>query len=239
MNNDGITRIFCDVDDFCTKLEGYCKTHLLPTDTGGAWFPYSRLTLSEVMTIAILFHLSGSRCFKWYYKEYVGKQISGYFPHPVGYNRFVKLMSYSTLPPALYTQLFRRGKPRGIGFIDSTPVKVCHNRRIYQHKVFKGYAERGKSSTGWFYGFKLHLIINDRGEICAFYLSRGNVDDRNPAVIDHLCRELWGKLCGDRGYISRELFERLYRRGIKLITRLRRDIAEFFLKCEFYGENTS
>jgi hypothetical protein len=124
----------------------------------------------------------------------------------------------------LYTQLFRRGKPTGIGFIDSTPVKVCHNRRIYQHKVFNGYAERGKSSTGWFYGFKLHLIINDRGEICAFYLSRGNVDDRDPAVINQLCREVWGKLFGDRGYISRELFERLYRRGIKLITRLRRNI---------------
>jgi hypothetical protein len=90
--------------------------------------------------------------------------------------------------------------------------------------VFKGYAERGKSSTGWFYGFKLRLIINDSGEICAFYLSRGNVDDRDPEVIDRLCRELWGKLFGDRGYISRELFERLYLRGIKLITRLKRNM---------------
>jgi hypothetical protein len=141
-------------------------------------------------------------------------------------------MSYSALPLVRYTQLFRRGKPTGIGFIDSTPVKVCHNRRIYQHKVFKGYAERGKSSTGWFYGFKLHLIINDRGEICAFYLSRGNVDDRAPMVIDPLCRELWGKLFGDRGYISQELFERLYRQGIKLITRLRRNMKNKLMEME-------
>jgi hypothetical protein len=90
--------------------------------------------------------------------------------------------------------------------------------------VFKGYAQRGKSSTGWFYGFKLRLIINERGETCAFYLGRGNVDDRDPEVIDHLCRELRGKLFGERWDISGELFERLYLRGIKLITRLKRNM---------------
>jgi hypothetical protein len=132
----------------------------------------------------------------------------------------------------LYTRFFRRGKPTGIGFIDSTPLKVCHNRRIYQQKVFKGYAERGKSSTGWFYGFKLHLILNDRGELCAFYQSRGNVDDRNLEVIDHLCRELRGKLFGDRGYISQELFERLYRQGIKLVTRLKANMKNKLMALE-------
>jgi hypothetical protein len=97
---------------------------------------------------------------------------------------------------------------------------LCHNQRMYQHRVFKGSAERGKSSTGWFYGFKPRLIINDRGELCAFFLSRGNTDDRDPGVINRLCRDLWGKFFGDRGYISQEIFEWLYRRGIKLITRL-------------------
>jgi hypothetical protein len=135
------------------------------------------------MTIVIVFHLSGYRCFKWYYQDCVSKQLSGYFPRLVSYNRLAELMSCSALPLALYTQLVRRGKPTGIGFIDSTPLKACHNRRICQHRVFKGYAERGKSSTGWFYGFKLRLIINDRGEICAFFLSRGNVDGRDPGVI--------------------------------------------------------
>jgi hypothetical protein len=162
----------------------------------------------------------------------VSKQLSGYFPRLVSYNRFVELMSFSALPLALYTQIFRRGKPTGIGFIDSTPLKVCHNRRIYQHKVFKGYAERGTSSTGWFYGFKLHLIINDRGEICAFFLSRGNVDDRDPGVINRLCREWRGKLFGDLWYISQELFERLYRQGIKLITRLRKNMKNKLMDME-------
>jgi hypothetical protein len=141
----------------------------------------------------------------------------------------VELMKYSLIPLTVYTQFFRGGKGTGISFIDSTPLKVCHNRRIYCHKVFSEYAERGKSSTGWFYGFKLHLIINDRGEILSFYLTPGNVDDRNKDVIDRLCRELKGKLFGDRGYISKELFEGLYFQGIQLITRLKKNMKNVLM----------
>jgi hypothetical protein len=151
------------------------------------------------------------------------------FPDPVSYNRFIELKSCALLPLLLYTQGFRRGKPTGIGFIDSTSLKVCHNRRIYSHKVFKMYAARGKNSMGWFYGFKLHLVINDRGDICSFYLTQGNVDDRNIDVINHLCRELWGKLFGDRGYISKALFEHLYQQNIQLITRLRKNMKNVLM----------
>jgi hypothetical protein len=147
-----------------------------------------------------------------------------YFPTPVSYNRFVELMSLALLPLLLYTKIFRRGRCTGISFIDSTPLKACHIRRIYSHKVFKTWAARGKSSTGWFYGFKLHLVINDKGQICSFCLTAGNIDDRNIDVIDQLCWEMSGKLFGDRGYISQELFERLYEQGIKLITRLRKNM---------------
>jgi len=224
MNEDSITSIYCDVDDFCKALEQYCKTHLLPNGKAPKWFPASRLSLSEVMTIIVLFHLSGYRCFKWYYQSYVCVVMRDYFPETVSYNRFVELMSLALLPLLLYTQFFRRGRCTGIGFIDSTFLRVCHNRRIYSHKVFKIWAARGKSSTGWFYGFKLHLVINERGEICSFCLTAGNIDDRNIDVIDHLCRELSGKLFGDRGYISQELFEHLYEQGVQLITRLRKNM---------------
>jgi hypothetical protein len=187
---------------------------LPPSGTGGRWFPRSRLALSEVMTIVILFHLSGYRCFKWYCQECVSKQLAKYFPRLVSYNRFVELMNCSALPLALYTQLFRRGKPTGIGFIDSTPLKACHNRRICQHRVFKGSAERGKSSTGWFYGFKLHLTINDRRELCAFFSAGATWTTGDPGVINRLCRDLWENSLetGDiypknslNGYAGREL----------------------------------
>jgi len=224
MNEDSITSIYCDVDDFCKAFEGYCRTHLLPCGKTPKWFPKSQLSLSEVMTIILLFHLSGYRCFKWYYQGYVCVHMRTYFPTPVSYNRFVELMGYALLPLLVYTRGFRRGRCTGISFIDSTVLKACHNKRIYSHKVFKIFAARGKSSTGWFYGFKLHLVINDRGEICSFCLTPGNIDDRNFDVIDRLCRELSGKLFGDRGYISQELFERLYEQGIQLITRLRKNM---------------
>jgi hypothetical protein len=90
--------------------------------------------------------------------------------------------------------------------------------------VFKAWAARGRSPTGRFYGFKLHLAINDRGEACSFCLTAGNIDGRNVGVIGRLCRELSGKLFGDRGYISQELFERLYRQGVQLITGLRENM---------------
>jgi len=224
MNENSITRIYCDVDDFCKALESYCRTHLLPSGKAPKWFPASQLSLSEVMTIILLFHLSGYRCFKWYYQRLVCVHMRNYFPTPVSYNRFVELMGCALLPLLVYTRGFRRGKCTGISFIDSTVLKVCHNRRIYSHKVFKICAARGKSSTGWFYGFKLHLVINDRGEICSFCLTPGNVDDRNFDVIGQLCRELSGKLFGDRGYISQGLFERLYEQGIQLVTRLRKNM---------------
>lgn len=82
---------------------------------------------------------------------------------------------------------------------------VCHNRRIHSHKVFKQVARRGKTSMGWFYGFKLHLVVNDRGELLAFRITPGNVDDRQP--VPDLTQGLTGKLIGDRGYISHRLFQ--------------------------------
>ena len=156
-DEDIITSIYCDVDDFCKALEGYCKGRSLPGKKAQKWFPASSLSASEVLAIIIIFHLSGYRCFKWYYKRYICQRIGNYFPEPVSYNRFVELMNHAMLPLLLYTQGLRRGKCTGISFIDSTAMKACHNRRIYSHKVFKGYAQRGKSSTGWFYGFKCAL----------------------------------------------------------------------------------
>jgi hypothetical protein len=111
------------------------------------------------------------------------------------------------------------GPCTGISFIDSTPVTVCHNRRIGQHRVFAHVARRGKNSVDWFYGFKLHLVVNDRGELLACGLTAGNVDDRKP--VPKLVQRLWGKLFGDRGYLSQPLTQQLRQRGITLITKLK------------------
>ena len=226
-----ITAIFCEIDDFCQAFEKYCQQHLLeenPKSKG--FFPKSSMSLSEIMTIVITFHLSGYRTFKWYYQKHVCKNLQGYFPRLVSYNRFVELMGVSLLPLTLYMMKYRVGKCTGISFIDATTLDVCHNRRIYSHKVFDGIAQRGKSSTGWFYGFKLHFVINDMGEILTFALTPGNVDDRNTSLIDHLSKGLFGKLFGDKGYLSEKLFRRLFAQGVTLITKIKKNMKNVLME---------
>jgi hypothetical protein len=179
------------------------------------------------MTIVILFQQSHYRTFKAFYVEYVRRHLHAEFPRLVSYTRFVELMPSVLVPLAVYlhTQL---GTCTGVSFIDSTALAVCHPARIRQHRVFALDARRGKTSVGWFYGFKLHLVVNDRGELLAFCLSRGNTDDRRP--VPRLVQRLFGKLFGDRGYISQALAEELLlTRGLHLITRLRSNMRHRLL----------
>jgi len=132
---------------------------------------------AEVMTLLILFHHSSYRNLKHFYTQYVPKILGREFPHRVSYNRFVELEPSVLMPLCAYLHT-RRVTSRGIAFVDSTPLKVCHNKRIPRHKTFASIAERGKTSVDWFYGFKLHLVIDDTGELVAFFVTPGNVDDR-------------------------------------------------------------
>jgi IS5 family transposase len=86
------------------------------------------------------------------------------------------------------------GDISGISFVDSTSLDVCDPKRVHHHKTFEEQAQWGKSSTGWFFGFKLHLIVNDRGELLSVALTAANVDDRRP--VSQMTEKLWGKLFG-------------------------------------------
>jgi hypothetical protein len=212
-----ILAVFCDIDDFCLFFEPLWQQRLLshePRQRRRA----STLCLSEVMTIIVLFHTSSYRNFKSYYTEQVMKQLVWAFPRLPSYNRFVELMPSALVPLCGYLQT-RKGACSGISFIDSTSLKVCHNRRIHAHKVFAGCAKRGKTSVDWFFGFKLHLVVNDCGELLSLRLTPGNTDDRRP--VPELVKELFGKLFGDKGYISQPLFEMLYEDGVQLVTKLK------------------
>ena len=222
---DLLISIFCDIYDFCKEYDQYLKTSLLIENTENKYeFPKSSMCLSEVMCIVTHFHLSNFRTFKSYYIECIQGRYRKYFPKAVSYNRFLELMEYALFPLLLYTLKFKTGKCTGISFIDSTTLDVCDSHRIHCNKVFKGLAKRGKSSTGWFYGFKLHLIINDKGEILSFCITSGNVDDRNLSVIEPLSRELFGKLFADKGYISQKVFDSLFSKGITLVTKIKKNM---------------
>ena len=178
----------------------------------------STLTLNEAMTICVVFHHSDYLTFKKYDQDLISQRDRKFFPHLVSYNRFVEWMPYTALPFA-YFVCFHKGSCTGIRFVDSTTLDVCDTYRIPQHKVFQEVAQRGKSSTGWFYGFKHHLIINNREEIFSFCFTAGNKDDRNPKVMKHLTKKMFGTLFADKGYVSQKLFDTLWEKGIKLITK--------------------
>lgn len=218
-----ILPLFCDIDDFCLLFEPLWQHRLLETRQRRR---PSSLCLSEVMTIITLFHASSYRNFKAYYTEQVLKQYVWAFPRLVSYQRFVALMPSALVPLCGYLQT-RKGQCSGVSFIDSTSLKVCHNRRIHSHKVFRECARRGKTSVDWFFGFKLHLIINDRGELLALRLTPGNVDDRRP--VPGLVKGLFGKLFGDKGYVSGPLSKALYDEGVQLVTKLKRGMRNRLL----------
>lgn len=154
------------------------------------------------------------------------------FPRLVSYNRFIELQQRHFIPFAMYLKTHCLGKCSGISFIDSTTLKVCKNQRIHNHKVFNGLAKRGKSSMGWFFGFKLHLVCNEKGELLSFYLTQGNVDDRNPKHIRKLAENLFGKLFGDKGYLSQALWQMLFADGIQLFTKLRKNMKGHIMELK-------
>jgi hypothetical protein len=223
---DHLLAIFCDLDDFCKVFEPMYTQHLLAAGVQRRQ-RQARLTLSELMTIVVHFHQSHYRDFKAYYLLHVWAHLRPYFPRLVSYQRFVELMPRVLVPLSVYLRT-RLGTDTGIAFIDSTPLAVCDNRRIRSHKVFEGVAQRGKTSMGWFYGFKLHVIINDEGELLACRVTAGNVDDREPVC--RLSHGLLGQLFGDKGYISQALHDELLAHGLELLTGIRKNMKNRLIR---------
>ncbi len=222
-----IVSLFCEIDDFLKVFESIWRKHQL--GNGRIRNRHSGLSLSEVMTILVMYHQSDHKTLKGFYLRKIAVDHRQDFPHLVSYNRFVELQRRCVLPLFFYL-VCKRGSCTGVSFIDATGLKVCHNLRIPSHRVFRGSAERDYSSTGWYYGFKLHLAVNERGEILGFYLTAANVDERE--TVDWITQNLTGKLIGDKGYISQNLFEKLMQRGLKLITKLRKNMKNRFLELE-------
>jgi len=136
----------------------------------------------------------------------------------------VELEKEVLLPMTIFIKKVLLGTCTGISFVDSTPLRVCRNQRILIHKTFEGLAERGKCSMGWFFGFKLHLIINDKGEILNFMFTPGNVDDREPLKQGKFMKNIKGKLCADKGYIGQALFENPFLNGIQPVTKVKNNM---------------
>lgn len=212
-----VTEIFCFVDEFCKIFESELSKMMIesgqkerrPTNKPS-------MSMSEIITILIMYSFSHSRNFKYYYLLFIDKKL---FPNRVSYNRFIELMPRA-LPYLGALASWCKGEQTGTYFVDSTSLPVCCNKRISSNKVFKGLAATGKTTKGWFHGFKLHIIINEKGELMNIQITKGNTND--VSVLEHLVTGLVGKLYGDKGYISARVAERLFLRKLQLITGIKK-----------------
>lgn len=216
-----LEELFCSVDDFCKIFEPLWHRQLL-NDGHKRRQRLGQMSLSEMMTIQIAFHCSAYRNFKAFYENHVCQYWADAFPKCLSYSRFVDWIPSLLMPLSVYLHNCF-GACTGVSVMDATKLAVCHNRRIPSHKVFEGFAKRGKTSTGWFFGFKLHLLINDQGELLNMTITPGNIDDRQP--VPKLLEDIFGKVVADRGYVSQKLFETLLKQmGIQLIVKPRKNM---------------
>lgn len=228
LTDDKITEIFYLIDEFCIEFDKSVGKHIL----GNKPKRTPKMSPSEVITIMVMFHTGGFRNMKHFYIHYVQVHMPHLFPHTVSYNRFVELMQSASLPMTIFLKTCCLGEGTGISFIDSTPIRVCKNKRIKRNRVFNGIAQVGKSTMGYFFGFKLHLVINDKGELLNFVITQGNVDDREPLKNKRFVNELKGKLYADKGYISKLLTELLFMDGLHLITNIRNNMKNTLMELK-------
>lgn len=214
-----LTELFCQIDDFCQDFE-YKMPHKSLPQGKKTRKRACGLSMSEMMTIVIAYHQIRFRDFKTFFLSCFS-ELKQLFPKIISYSRFIQLMPRLTVHLLAFS-LSLQGDCSGIAFVDSTPITVCHNKRINRNKVFEGIATRGKSTKGWFYGFKLHLVVNEKGELLSFHLTTANVDDREP--VKSLSKKLWGKLFGDKGYLSKKLEAELLEQNVKLLTPVRKNM---------------
>jgi hypothetical protein len=214
-----LTTIFYHVDNFCKLFEKEFSKNVL-SDGKGMRQKEMGLSVSEVITILVYYHASGYKNFKHFYEK--SHELKPAFPGLLSYNRFTELQQKVILPLALFAKLCSSNPCDGISFIDSFPLQVSHQKRISSHKTFRGLAARGKTSVGWFYGFKVHVVINKQGEIVDFVITSGNVSDNNANVITHLMQTVWGKIFGDKGYLlNPDFWKKLYLEGKEVVTKIR------------------
>ena len=216
--------LYCAVDDFCNTFEAVWRSRMI-AEGERRRKRSGELSLSEMLTITIGFHMSGYRTFKKYYMSLLANHRNE-FPSIISYTRFIQWMPSLTGPMAAYL-MSRFGEVTGIAFVDSTALAVCGNKRITRNRVFKDQAKIGRTTIGWFFGFKVHLIINEYGELLNIRVTQGNVDDRSP--VRDMCRRLVGKIFGDKGYISQTLTADLLQQGLRLVTGLRKNMREKLL----------
>jgi hypothetical protein len=221
---EDITFLYYFVDNFCKCYNAWVRRKLIPGLRQRC--RDSEMSLSELLTVVLSFYLSPCKDFKNYYLYYLSSKHKGCFSKLLSYSRIVQLLPRLMLPLTVMLHCLR-GEETGVYYVDSTKIQICHNKRTSSNRVFKGICAVGKSSYGWFMGYKLHIIINNKGEIMGIKITKGNKSDIS--VLSALAQGLKGKIYGDKGYISKEVWNELFTKGLQLFTSLKRTMKNYLM----------
>ncbi len=213
---DKITQIFYDFDE-------YLKINFANIDNSFSLTNPLKMSFSEIGAIAIAYHQSTHKCFKFYYQEEILGNLISFFPSAISYERFVSIQ-HRVLPFLVaFLKTTRLCSPTDANYIDASKLEICHLMRVASNKVFKGQAKYGRTIMGRFYGYKFHLIINHLGEIVNVIFSKGNVADNNKKMLREITEDFTGLLIGDKGYIT-TIKDELLENGINLVTKPRKNM---------------
>lgn len=228
-----LVEMFCQIHDFCLAFEKTIARHMLPYPGCVHTTRTPTISISEMMCLEVLYHRSGYKCFQYFYEqEVLGGALRTYFPGAPSYNRFVELKPRMLSYLICYLQCCCMGQMLGIYYADSTTLTVCCNQRINNHKVFKGLAQKGKTTMGWFYGFKLFIVINGFGELASVLFEKGNEADNSSPLMRKLFKKLKGLLFADKGFINGKVAEELLCKGLRLITKVKKNMKNKLLEMD-------
>ncbi len=216
-----LEELYIIIDDFCKEYEKNSQNKVLGSSIKKTRKRKTKLSLSEIISLLILYQSSNIKNFKAFYR-FIQTELTKAYPNLCSYNRFIELA-----PRAVKPLMVLFASYDGLSYIDSTSLKVCHIKRETRHKLFKRIATKSKSTMGWFYGFKLHIMTNKKGELLNAYFSHANVDDRQGLLA--MCKKIFGNLIGDRGYLGKKIKQTLQTQGINLITRGRKNMKNHHL----------
>lgn len=221
--------LYIEIDDLYQAYIAYKESMGIKIEalTGTA------LSGPEVCSILVSYNYSGYKCFEYYYKQLILKSHRDYFPNAPSYECFLSYIPRAAELIYLWLLYVVAGATKtGMYMVDSKKLEVCHLKREASNKVFEGIARKGKTSVGWFFGLKIHLVINNLGQIVSFALTPGNVADNNGLLLKELLGKLQGHCVGDKGYLTK-LFSFFLENGLRLVTKPRKNMKHLPLDNKY------